>query len=402
MTTMNFDDSIEALQQELDRRLNHAEGDTEEERTEFRKRAFEDLSSQIIEVQCQKRLKEAEASSAGGSSTTTNIAEQAVKISISELTPKAVSKLSDQLRDYQVRAKKSHSKDQVRMMFSEMDRLEVTQSMKTYRFPDGAAIDDAANWMSWNDNEKLAEFLKLLYPTSEAISDVQRILQVSKDFKIYHVKNPRHLKTFVAHVLLALQMEDRSDELMGLSATAYQLLQDALLDQVMGKYQEQCAVTKDLINCIKAKAPSNLEQLFEAIVEEGEALHRHAVRSERMNQPFLPYKQKEGTKDTSKDIKSKDQSVKGGGTVRKACTNCGKYHDGVCNAPKRDTGNSSSSSSSSNSSSDNKTSSKFDKWKKPKKGQSSDESINLHNEIQLNNLSENNHSCVRTFIKNSY
>ena len=37
MTTMNFDDSIEALQQELDRRLNHAEGETEEERTEFRK-----------------------------------------------------------------------------------------------------------------------------------------------------------------------------------------------------------------------------------------------------------------------------------------------------------------------------------------------------------------------------
>jgi hypothetical protein len=83
-----------------------------------------------------------------------------------------------------------------------------------------------------------------------------------------------------------------------------------------------------------------LEELFEAIVEEGEALHRHAVRSERMNQPFLPYKQKEGTKDTSKDNKSKDHSVKGGGTARKACTNCGKYHEGVCNAPKKDAGSS--------------------------------------------------------------
>jgi hypothetical protein len=32
-------------------------------------------------------------------------------------------------------------------------------------------------------------------------------------------------------------MEDRSEELMALKAAAYQLLQDAILDQVMGKYQ---------------------------------------------------------------------------------------------------------------------------------------------------------------------
>ena len=55
---------------------------------------------------------------------------------------------------------------------------------------------------------------------------------------------------------------------MALKAAAYQLLQDAILDQVMGKYQDQCAVTKDLINYFKAKAPTNLEELFEAIVEE--------------------------------------------------------------------------------------------------------------------------------------
>jgi hypothetical protein len=42
--TSKFDESIEALKMELDRRLNHAKGDTEEERTEFRKRAFEELS----------------------------------------------------------------------------------------------------------------------------------------------------------------------------------------------------------------------------------------------------------------------------------------------------------------------------------------------------------------------
>jgi len=248
--TTQFDDEITALQQELDRRLNQAEGETEEERTEFRKRAFNELSSQIIDIQCQKKMKEAETSSEGGGRiglSTTIIAEQAVKISINELTPKAISKFVDQLRDYLLRAKKSHSKEQIRMMFSEMDRLEVTQTLKSYRFPDGAAIEDAANWMSWNDNEKLAEILKLVYPTSEAISDVQRILQLTKDFKIYQVKNPRHFKTFVAQLLLALQMEDRSEELMALTAAAYQLLQDAILDQVMGKY---CSLTKTKKNSL--------------------------------------------------------------------------------------------------------------------------------------------------------
>ena len=80
---------------------------------------------------------------------------------------------------------------------------------------------------------------------------------------------------------------------------------------------------------------------------------------------------------------------------------CGKFHEGVCNAPKKDAGNSSSSSSTSSSSissGDNKANTnKFDKWKKPKKGQSFHETIDLDNEIQLNNLSETNHSCVFPF-----
>ena len=78
----NFDERIEELQTELDRRLNEAEGETEEDRTNFRKRAFEEISKEIIEVQCQKRVKEAEASSAGGgriAGSTTIIAEQAQK-----------------------------------------------------------------------------------------------------------------------------------------------------------------------------------------------------------------------------------------------------------------------------------------------------------------------------------
>jgi len=60
------------------------------------------------------------------------------------------------------------------------------------------------------------------------------------------------------------------------------LLQDAFLDQVIGKHQDACAVTKDFVNCIKAKAP-NREELFAVIVEEGDLLHKHAQRNGRMN-----------------------------------------------------------------------------------------------------------------------
>jgi hypothetical protein len=215
----NFDDEIDKLQRELDRRIEHAEGDTEEDRTEYRKRAFDELSSKIIEVQCQKKFKEAESSTAGGGSSraTTIIAEPAVKIFCKSLSPADIARFADQLRDHRIRCKKSHTRDQIRMMFSEIDRLEITQTLKNFRFSDGAAIEDAANWMNWEDNDKLGEILKLVYPISEAVSDVQRILQLTNQFKIYHAKNPRHFKTFVAQLLQALQMEDRQDELMSLT-----------------------------------------------------------------------------------------------------------------------------------------------------------------------------------------
>ena len=90
-----------------------------------------------------------------------------------------------------------------------------------------------------------------------------------------------------------------------------------------------------------------MEALFNTIAAEGESLHQFALRAERMSIPFLPFtKQKEGGNLPKDPLKSKDSMAKGGEKARKACTNCGKFHDGVCRFAQKSGGGASSSSSS--------------------------------------------------------
>ena len=232
------------------------------------------------------------------------------------------------------------------------------------------------------------------------MSDVQKILSIA--FKIFWAKNPRHFFTFIAQLQQVLNWEDRQEELMALSSVAYNLLQDAILDQVIGKHAKACDVTKDFIDSIKAKAPTNMEELFDTIAAEGESLHQFALRAERMSIPFLPFtKQKEGGNfPTTKDpLKSKDLVAKGGGNARKTCTTCGKLHEGVCRFTQKSGGGASSSSSST------VTPGKFDKYKSPRdqgggKTKSKLNALPLSNDIEilqqeatLNKLSESAYAC---------
>lgn len=89
---------------------------------------------------------------------------------------------------------------------------------------------------------------------------------------------------------------------------------------------------KDFVNCVKAKAPTNVDELFDAIVDEGEVSHKFALRADLMQIPFLPYKQVKDGKESKpqQDQKSKDSSSsKGGGGAHKACPNstreCAQY-----------------------------------------------------------------------------
>jgi len=250
----NFrDEELDKMETDLHEKLEHPEGDSEEEQAESRKRSIETLTEVLSEIKCLKRMKSASSSMAGHS--TTIIAEQATKIFCKDLTSANVTRWADQLKDHTVRFPgRHHSAEQLKMMLSEQDRIEFTQTVKSFRFTDGTSIYDAGNWLKWHDNEKLSDILKLVYPKSEAISDVQKILSVA--FKIFWAKNPRHFFTFLAQLQQVLNWDDRQEELMALSRVAYNLLQDAILDQVIGKHAKSCEVTKEFIDSIKAKAPT--------------------------------------------------------------------------------------------------------------------------------------------------
>ena len=200
------DEELEKLEADLHEKLDHPDGDSEEEQVESRKRSLETLTEILAEIKCRKRMKSVPSSSMGGHGTTI-IAEQATKIFCKDLTPQNVTRWADQLKDFFVRTN-SHSKpDQLRLMLSDQDRIEFTQTLKSFRFTDGASIEDAGNWLRWNDNEKLCDILKVVYPKSEAMTDVQKILSIA--FKIFWAKNPRHFFTFLAQIQQVLNWDDR-------------------------------------------------------------------------------------------------------------------------------------------------------------------------------------------------
>jgi hypothetical protein len=51
------DEELDRLQVDLNLRLDHPEGETDEERDEYRKRTIEEIADIISEVKCRKRMK---------------------------------------------------------------------------------------------------------------------------------------------------------------------------------------------------------------------------------------------------------------------------------------------------------------------------------------------------------
>ena len=141
------DEELDRLQVDLNLRLDHPEGETDEERDEYRKRTIEEIADIISEVKCRKRMKAhatALASTAGGGrAATTIVTEAANKIFCKDLSAASISRWADQLVDHQVRLGRSHTFDQIKLMLSETDRLEISQTLKSFRFSDGASIEDA-------------------------------------------------------------------------------------------------------------------------------------------------------------------------------------------------------------------------------------------------------------------
>jgi hypothetical protein len=76
--------------------------------------------------------------------------------------------VAEKLQAHSASTKHSHDKEELDTIFSTEQRLIISQVFSDYRDEDGNELDDAENWMHWNDNVKLGEVLKTLFPKNEA------------------------------------------------------------------------------------------------------------------------------------------------------------------------------------------------------------------------------------------
>ena len=158
---------------------------------------------------------------------------------------------ADRALDALTTSKTSWTKDQIRMQTTEMQRLEITNAMEAYTSADGDYIMDAAQWMEWGDNAKLALLLKEVFPKTAAPTDQQKLQTLH--FEITCLAQPRNTGKFVAEAQALLSWEDRKDELNALSQSAFHKLAEVFVDKVIGKRQLSCKVTAELVAKIKAR-----------------------------------------------------------------------------------------------------------------------------------------------------
>jgi hypothetical protein len=233
-------------------------------------------------------------SSSSAAHTTTIYAEQAEKFALKSTRNEDLQLFGEKLKAKAVHTGRNATEAQLKAMTTEKERAVITQAFRSFRFPDGGeSIADADAWLKWENDEKLCELLKLVFPKTDAQSDSQKLLNLKDSFKIHASKHNQHFLSFVADMILALHFEERQEEFANLNAQAFTLLKDIIVDQVMGRKAASCEVTKQLVADIKARAPSTLRELFDTITEEGQLLHTFAANCERRGIPFLPFKRTE-------------------------------------------------------------------------------------------------------------
>ena len=131
------------------------------------------------------------AATGSGAAHTTIYAEQSEKFSLKSMKNDDIHNFADKLRAKAVQTNRDATEAQLRAMTTEKDRAIITQAFRRFKFSDGKGIENAENWLTWNNNEALCDVLKLVFPKSEGQSDSQKLLALvnsSKGFKIHHCK----------------------------------------------------------------------------------------------------------------------------------------------------------------------------------------------------------------------
>ena len=60
--------------------------------------------------------------------------------------------VADKLQSYFANTKIHHDREELGTVFSPEQRLMITQVFTDYRDDDGAELEDAEDWLDWNDN----------------------------------------------------------------------------------------------------------------------------------------------------------------------------------------------------------------------------------------------------------
>ena len=136
--------------------------------------------------------------------------------------------VAEKLQAHTASTKHSHDKEELDTIFSSEQRLIISQVFSDYRDEDGNELDDADNWMQWNDNVKLGDVLKTLFPRNEAISYPQRLKGLV--FGIKCIQQSNHVLPFLGKIQGKLDYEVLKTELQNLSPQEFKVLKDCIMD----------------------------------------------------------------------------------------------------------------------------------------------------------------------------
>jgi hypothetical protein len=191
--TKEFEEDIVAIEQDGDNDETARDVLKRERRAAFMKSMMELQQSFALAVP------------AAAASNPSFLLREQVKHKLDSCSSKDIHQYAERALDSLTTSKQSWSKDQIRMQTTELQRLEITNAMKSYTSADGDVIADAATWMDWQDNAKLSALLKEVFPKTSAPTDQQK-LQTAQ-FDINCITTARNLGKFVAEVQALLDWE---------------------------------------------------------------------------------------------------------------------------------------------------------------------------------------------------
>ena len=116
-------------------------------------------------------------SNSSSTHTTTIFAEQSEKFTLKSSKNEDLQIFGEKLKAKAVQTGRDSTEAQLKAMTIEKQRAMITQAFRRFRFPDGGeSIEQADDWLNWNNNEKLCEILKIVFPKTDGQSDSQILI----------------------------------------------------------------------------------------------------------------------------------------------------------------------------------------------------------------------------------